>query len=106
MGGGTVQEIIKFEMQLDSESIGVEQPVSSVPEPGTVLELGPDDFQAFEAYLTFSSPGAHTYRIVVHYDTSAGRSATAVSEPHEVLLMPSVQDVERIRAAGSELECQ
>jgi hypothetical protein len=94
--GGVRQEIIEFEMQLDSESVGVEQPVSTVPEPGTVLELGPDDLQAFKARLTSSAPGVHRYRIVVHYDTSAGRSATAVSEPLEVLFMPSAHDVENL----------
>jgi hypothetical protein len=105
IGGGMAQEEIEFEVQLNSESTGVEQPVSDVPTPGTVLELGPNDLQAFKAHVAFSAPGVHRYRIVVHYDTSAGHSAVAVSEPLQVLLMPSAQSVEWVPPAGVPMEC-
>ncbi len=106
-GGGTVQQKIEFQVQLNSELIGVEQQVPTVPEPGTVIELGPDNLQAFDARLGFSHPGVHRYRIVVHYDTSGGRSATAASERLEVVLMPSAKSVEGVRPGGLPwYECQ
>ncbi len=104
--GAVSQPNISFQMQLDSELIGVEQPVSNVPEVGTVLELAPGALQAFEAHLSFSAAGVHTYRIVVHYHTSGGRSSTAVSEPLEVVLMPSAQTVEGVGPAEFQFKCR
>lgn len=101
-GGTELVGVIPFDVRLEAGELGAEQRVAEVPAEGTVLELGPNDLQHFSAGLAFADPGLYAFRVLVHYDTSAGRSTLVSSETVEVLVMPPGARLEPVEAlAGS-----
>jgi hypothetical protein len=95
-GGDGWDNIVSFDVQVDSRLLGVDQPIPSVSRAESLLTVGPSNLQAFAGTVRFSSAGLHELRIVVDYQTSAGRSDRIVSDPIEFLVMPSTDEVEGV----------